>query len=330
MSELKITAYEVRPDEEPLLEQLSERHGFILQATDKPLTMETLSLAEGSVGVTTLGQSEMSEALFKALAALGVKGYSTRTVGYNHVDLNGAKKYGVQVSNASYAPNGVADYTVMLMLMSLRCYKPALYRINVNDYSLEGLMGRELRNLTVGVVGTGRIGRAVIENLSGFGCRILAHSLHPSEDLKAKVTFVDMDTLYRESDILTLHTKLTDITYHMINQRTIAKMKPGIILINCARGELMDIEAVTEGIENQRLGGLALDVFENENGIYHRDLKTSILKNRDMAYLRQFPNVVMTQHMAFYTKEAVESMARCGVESLLAFARGEDWPDRLC
>lgn len=330
MCELKITAYEVRPDEEILLERLSKQHGFILVTTDRPLTVETLPLAKGSVGVTTLGQSVMDEALFKEMAALGIMGYSTRTVGYNHVDLNSAKKYGVRVSNASYAPNGVADYTVMLMLMCLRCYKPALYRINVNDYSLEGLMGRELRNLTVGVVGTGRIGRAVIENLSGFGCRILAHSLHPSEELKNKVTFVDMDTLYRESDILTLHTKLTDITYHMINQRTIAKMKPGIILINCARGELMDIEAVTEGIENQRLGGLALDVFENENGIYHRDLKTSILKNRDMAYLRQFPNVVMTQHMAFYTKEAVESMARCGIESLLAFARGEDWPNRLC
>lgn len=330
MCELKITAYEVRPDEEILLERLSKQHGFILVTTDRPLTVETLPLAKGSVGVTTLGQSVMDEALFKEMAALGIMGYSTRTVGYNHVDLNSAKKYGVRVSNASYAPNGVADYTVMLMLMCLRCYKPALYRINVNDYSLEGLMGRELRNLTVGVVGTGRIGRAVIENLSGFGCRILAHSLHPSEELKNKVTFVDMDTLYQESDILTLHTKLTDITYHMINQRTIAKMKPGIILINCARGELMDIEAVTEGIENQRLGGLALDVFENENGIYHRDLKTSILKNRDMAYLRQFPNVVMTQHMAFYTKEAVESMARCGIESLLAFARGEDWPNRLC
>lgn len=330
MNEIQLTAYEVRPDEEPLLEALAESLHFDLIKTGEPLTQETLSLAQGSVGVTTLGQSDMNEEMFRALSALGVKGYSTRTVGYNHVDLHGAKQHGVQVSNASYAPNGVADYTVMLMLMCLRCYKPALYRINVNDYSLEGLMGRELRSLTVGVVGTGRIGRAVIENLSGFGCRILAHSLHPSEEMKNKVTFVDMDTLYRESDILTLHTRLTDISYHMINQRTIAKMKPGIILINCARGELMDIEAVTEGIESQKLGGLALDVFENENGIYHRDLKTSILKNRDMAYLRQFPNVVMTQHMAFYTQEAVESMARCGVESLLAFAKGEDWPDRLC
>ncbi len=151
MPELKITAYEVRPDEETLLEQLSQQHGFILTTTDKPLTMETLPLAEGSVGVTTLGQSDINEEMFRGLASLGIMGYSTRTVGYNHVDLNGAKKYGIQVSNASYAPNGVADYTVMLMLMCLRCYKPALYRINVNDYSLEGLMGRELRNLTVGV-----------------------------------------------------------------------------------------------------------------------------------------------------------------------------------
>lgn len=326
---MKITAYEARPDEAPLLRAVAQAHDLELEITDRALSLDTVSLAVGSAGVTTLGQSAMNAALFHALAGLGVMGYSTRTIGYDHVDLEAAKQYGVRVSNARYGSSGVAEYTVILMLMTLRHYKPALYRINVNDYSLEGLLGRELRNLTVGVVGTGRIGQAVIENLSGFGCRILAYSPHPAPALAGRVTYTDLDTLYGACDIITLHTLLSPETYHMIDRRAIAKMKPGVILVNCARGELMDIEAVTEGIENEHIGSLALDVFENEHGIYHHDLKTSILKNRDMAYLRQFPNVVMTQHMAFYTQEAVESMVRCGVESLVAFANGQDYPCAL-
>lgn len=276
---MKLTAYEVRKDEEENLRKYAQRCGVDeLVITGEPLTGETLELAEGAAGVT---------------------GYSTRSVGYNHVDLEAAKKYGIRVSNASYSPHGVAEYTVMMILMSLRKYKPALYRINVNDYSLDGLVGGELCEMTVGIIGTGKIGETVIRNLAGFGCRIYAYDIYEKEEVKKYAVYRDLDTIYKECDIISLHTPLMDSTYHMIDRDAVKKMKKGVILVNCARGELMDIEAVTRGVEDEKIGAVALDVFENENGIYHHDRRTEIIKNRDMAYLRQFPNVIMTQHMAF-------------------------------
>ena len=300
-----------------------------LVITGEPLTGETLELAEGAAGVTTLGQSVINEDNCRQVHQMGVTGYSTRSVGYNHVDLEAAKKYGIRVSNASYSPHGVAEYTVMMILMSLRKYKPALYRINVNDYSLDGLVGGELCEMTVGIIGTGKIGETVIRNLAGFGCRIYAYDIYEKEEVKKYAVYRDLDTIYKECDIISLHTPLMDSTYHMIDRDAVKKMKKGVILVNCARGELMDIEAVTRGVEDEKIGAVALDVFENENGIYHHDRRTEIIKNRDMAYLRQFPNVIMTQHMAFYTRQAVDSMVKCGVESLAAFARQQDYFCRL-
>ena len=327
---MKLTAYEVRKDEEENLRKYAQRCGVDeLVITGEPLTGETLELAEGAAGVTTLGQSVINEDICRQLHQMGVTGYSTRSVGYNHVDLEAAKKYGIRVSNASYSPHGVAEYTVMMILMSLRKYKPALYRINVNDYSLDGLVGGELCEMTVGIIGTGKIGETVIRNLAGFGCRIYAYDIYEKEEVKKYAVYRDLDTIYKECDIISLHTPLMDSTYHMIDRDAVKKMKKGVILVNCARGELMDIEAVTRGVEDEKIGAVAPDVFENGNGIYHHDRRTEIIKNRDMAYLRQFPNVIMTQHMAFYTRQAVDSMVKCGVESLAAFARQQDYFCRL-
>ena len=183
--------------------------------------------------------------------------------------------------------------------------------------TIVGCMGREIRNLTIGVIGTGKIGGTVIKSLAGFQCKILANSEYGSDEIKKYAQYVSMETLYKESDVISLHVPLTDESYHMINEETIDKMKDGVILINAARGELMDIQALIKGIEDQKIGALGLDVIENENGIYHMDRKSDIIQNRDMAYLRQFPNVVLTQHMAFYTDSATESMVRCGVEGLV-------------
>lgn len=327
---MKIAVYEMREDEREKLNQLETELDVQLVTTEKTLNSDTIDLAAGCQGVTTLGQSVMDRKMMALLKEKGIQYYSTRSIGYNHVDLNAAQEYGIFVSNASYPPNAVADYTVMLILMALRKYKPAMWRQQVNDYSLGGLIGRNLRDMTVGIVGTGRIGRAVIENLSGFGCRILAYDVYPSDEVKTYAVYTDMDTIYHECDIIALHTPLLDSTYHMINKRTIAKMKQGVILVNCARGELMDIAEVIAGIESEKIGSVALDVIENENGIYHYDRRCDILKNRDMAYLRQFPNVIMTQHMAFYTKESVDSMVQCGIESLVAFSKGENYPNRIC
>lgn len=319
---MKILAFEVRADERPYFKQLEEQLHLNLTVTDEVLTPENLHLTKGFDGITTLGRSYLDRPMLDALKENKVRYLSTRTIGYNHIDVDYAKEIGLRVSNAAYAPNGVADYTIMLMLMCLRNYKQALYRANANDYSLPGLEGREMRNLTVGVVGTGKIGRTVISNLQGFGCRILAYDPYPAEDTAKLCRYVSLEELYHESDIITMHIPLNPSTYHLISEDSLKLMKDGVVLINTARGELMEIEALLAGIESKKIGALGLDVIENEEGIYHKDRRTDIISNRDMAYLRQFPNVTMTQHIAFYTIEAVESMVRCGIHNLLDMEAG--------
>ena len=209
----------------------------------------------------------------------------------------------------------------MLMLMALRKYKPALYRQSVNDYSLGGLQGRELRTMTVGIVGTGRIGRAVAEILRGFGCRMLAYDPYPADSLP-QVRYVSLAELYRQSDLITLHLPLTAENRHMIDEESIAKMKDGVVLINVSRGELTQIEALIRGIESRKIGALAMDVFEDETEIYHHRRINDIIANRSMAYLRQFPNVILTQHMAFYTDVNTVSMVECGLKGIVDMAEG--------
>ncbi|MCD8131705.1 MAG: D-isomer specific 2-hydroxyacid dehydrogenase family protein [Lachnospiraceae bacterium] len=312
---MKIIAYEVREDERQYFDELGEKLGVELVLTEEVPCLGNASVATGCDGVTTLGQGNINAELLDEYQRLGVRCLSTRTVGYDHIDLAHAKKIGLPVCNACYGPGGVAEYTVMLMLLCIRHYKAALWRMQVNDYSLGGLYGRELRNLTVGILGTGRIGTQVAQILSGFGCRVLGYDVYQGK-ASQWLTYTDLDTVYREGDIITIHLNLNEKTRHMINRESIEKMKPGVILINCARGALMDTDALIDGIEQKKLGGLGLDCFEHEEGIYHQNRRDDIISNRSMAYLRQFPNVVMTQHMAFFTDAAVYDMVKCGVEGI--------------
>ncbi|MCD7879838.1 MAG: D-isomer specific 2-hydroxyacid dehydrogenase family protein [Candidatus Gastranaerophilales bacterium] len=316
---MKITVYEKRPYEEKIIQQFKDKYNIQIVSTDEILNEETLSLCKGSDGVTTLGYSKLDKNLLDKIKANGVKFLSTRTIGYNHYDLDYAKKIGFKVSNISYSPYGVADFTVMLMLISIRKYKPAMWRQNVNDYTLNGLMGKEMRNLTVGILGTGRIGAAVIKNLYGFGCNIIAYDKFQNEEIKKYAKYVDFEKLLELSDIISVHVPLNDENREIINKNSIAKMKNGVILINTARSELANISDLIEGIESEKIGALALDVFENEDEIYHHFFSLDIIKNRDMAYLRQFPNVVLTQHMAFFTDSAADEMITNGLKSLIDF-----------
>lgn len=327
---MRIYAYEVRQDEAGYLQELADASGVDLVCSSETLRPEEISSLEPGSAVTMLGMQHYGPAEMEAFAARDIRYLSTRTIGYNHLDLEAALHCGVHVCNARYAPNGVADYTVMMILLCLRHYKQALWRMQVNDFSLPGLMGKEMKDLTIGIIGTGRIGTQVIKNLSGFGCRILCYDKHENPEAARYAEYRDIDTLYRQCDIISVHVALTPDTYHMINKSTIARMKKGVVLINCARGALMDIAALIEGIESEQIGALGLDTVEEEEGIVHRDLKTDIFADRDIAYLKQFKNVVYTYHMAFYTDAAVKSMAECGIQGLLQMASGEDCPTQLC
>lgn len=314
---MKIFAYEVRPDEAAAFDRMEEALSVEISRSPLPLTADTLNLCAGCQAVTILGHSHMTRELLGKLREMGISALSTRTVGCNHIDLDAAREVGIAVCNTNYGAECVAEYTVMLLLISLRNYKPVLWRMQVNDYSLSGLEGRQIGSLTVGVIGTGRIGRQVMQNLSGFGCKFLCYDPFPNPEAAAMGTYVPLEEIWEKCDVITFHTPLTKENVHMVNRESLAKMKDGVILINTARGELMDVEALIEGIENQKIGRLAMDVFDSEEGIYHENLRDSIIKNRSMAYLRQFPNVVMTPHIAFYTQEAVASMVEGGVRGLV-------------
>ena len=327
---MRIHAFEVRADEKPYFEILKDS-GMDIVIHDGPCLLDDILSLETGCGVSVLGMHRYEEAEMEAFEKHGIHCLSTRTIGYDHIDLNAARKHGIHVSNASYAPNGVADYTVMMMLLCLRCYKQALWRMQVNDYSLQGLIGKELRDMTVGVIGCGRIGTQVIQNLSGFGCRILAFDKHRNETVLKYASYVEsLDDIYRQCDIITLHTTLNDSSYHMINKDSLSRMKKGVILINCARGPLMDIQALIHGIETEQIGALGLDTVEDEQTFVHQNRMTDIFSDRDIAYLRQFKNVVYTQHMAFYTEEAVQSMVESSVSSLVLMAEGKSCRTQLC
>ncbi len=313
---MNIAVYDIREDEKLVFRRIEQESEISFQYIKDHLTVDTVSKAAKSDGIAVLGHNMIGEDILKRMAEMGVCNLATRTVGYNHIDLQAAARHGIRVCNSQYGPHGVADFTVMLMLMSLRKYKQALFRANVNDYSLKGLQGREMKDMVIGIIGSGNIGAQVIHNLAGFGCRILVYDTRVNPAIENAVEYTSLDELYSKSDIISLHVPLLDGTRQMINCQSIAKMKKGVILINCARGELMNIADIIEAIESERIGALALDVFENEEGIYHFDRRTDIITNRDMAYLRQFPNVTMTQHIAFYTDSAVDDMVSISVRAL--------------
>ena len=319
---MKILVYEAREDELSSIHHQAESLGLEVEISSLVPSLENAYMAAGCEGVSFLGQGKIDAALLDAYKKLGVQYLSTRTVGYNHIDMPHAWKIGLRVCNASYAPNGVADFTVMMMLMCLRHYKQAMWRGHVNDFSLEGLQGREMKDLTIGIMGTGRIGSQVVRNLSGFGCKILAFDRYENPAVAHLVTYVDLDTLFRESDVISLHMPLLQSNWHIIDREAIAKMKDGVVIINCARGELAELEALVEGIESEKIGALGMDTCEGEEGIIHADHRVDILSNRNWFYLHQFRNVIMTQHMAFYTDTAVASMVECGIRGIYNMAQG--------
>ena len=326
---MKILAFDVRDDEKQIFNTIASQDNVDVTLSDKSPSIQDMESIKGYDGISILGMTKLNRDVLTKLNDVGVKYISTRTIGFDHIDIETARELGIKVCNASYPPNGVADFTVMMMLMCIRQYKQAMWRGQVNDFSLQGLQGRDLNTMTVGVMGTGRIGFQVIKNLSGFGCKILAYDVHENPMVKEYAEYVDLDTLYTQSDIITLHMPLLSSTEHIINNDSLSKMKDGVILINCARGGLTDINTLVEGIESQKIGALGIDTVEGEETIVHLDRRTDIIPNRNWFYLHQFRNVIMTQHMAFYTREAVESMVRSGIEGIISMADKGTYPTML-
>lgn len=326
---MKLFVYNYRKfDEDVYFQRFAEEYGVELGICHEDPTMENAHLAEGYPYISII-TTKMDEQLLKRFHELGVKMVSTRTIGYDHIDLEAAEKLGIRVSNVSYSPECVADYTLMLMLMAVRKMKRILQREEINDFSLPGIQGQELHNFTVGVIGTGRIGRAVIRDLSGFGCKIYAHDVYENEEVKQYAEYASLDDIYEKCNLITLHMPLLDTNFHLVNEETIAKMRDGVILVNTARGGLIDTKALLNGLESGKIGAAALDVIEDEFGMYYYDRKSDVLNKRDLYTLRGFPNVIVTPHMAFYTDQAVSDMVRHSIESCCLHEAGKEDPWRI-
>lgn len=319
---MNIVAFEVKDYEMPYFIAKQDADTEIILYPQN-LCEETLPLCKGADCVTTLGFSTFSPTVIKTLAEYGIKYIALRTVGYNNIGLAMAKKHNMRISNAHYDPYNVADFTVMLILMLLRKAKVSICRALVNDFSLDGMCGRELRSMTVGVIGAGNIGKRVIKNLSGFECKVLAYSpTLKQEDLPQNAIAVTLDELLEKSDIITLHTPLNENTLHILNKKAFDKMKKGVLIINTARGGLINTDDLIDALESEKIGGVALDTIESEDGIVHHDLRTQITDKRDLFYLKQFPNVIFTSHYAFFTEEASKSMVDSAIDSAKLFFAG--------
>lgn len=320
---IKITAYSCRPDEIPLLLNCKKKYGIDISINDAPISIEDASMAFESSCVSISHDVPVTAPILNALHNAGVDYISTRSIGFDHIDINYAKKIGMNIGNVSYSPESVADYTLMLILMSSRHIKSILRHTDMQNYDLLGTCGRELNSLTVGVAGTGRIGQAVIKRLKGFGCKILAYDVHKVPDIMKSADYVDFDTLLKKSDILTLHMPASSDTYHIINKETIAKMKQNSILVNTSRGSLVDSFALIDAVESEHLSGAALDVIENEAGLYYHNFEDQPIQNHAFTLLKAFPNVIITPHAAFYTSRAVEEMVENSIKNCLLFEKGK-------
>lgn len=323
---MKIAFYQMRPfDEQAYIEQFSREFGIDYVTIPGAPCPENLDKAAGCDAVSQ-NPCEILPEYVEAWARMGVKYLLCRSIGYDHIPLETAKRLGMRVAHSHYPPEGVANYAIMLMLMCTRKMNQTMLRAAAQDYTLPGKMGKDLSNCTVGVIGTGKIGRTVIAHLQGFGCKILAYDLYQSDEVAPMAEYVPLDELYARSDVITLHTNATAENHHLINAESLAKMKDGVLIVNTARGALIDEEALIAALESGKVGGAGLDVVEGENDLVYFNRAGAALPHRTVNILRSMPNVIVSPHNAFYTDVNVASMVRSGFEELTDFAAGRSNP----
>jgi D-specific alpha-keto acid dehydrogenase len=317
MTATGITIYGCDRDEAVMFCELAPRFGVVPTIVAAPASEANVAQAQGNRCVSVGHKTTVTDATLRALADAGVEYVSTRSVGFNHVDVDHAASVGITVGTVAYSPDSVADYTLMLMLMSVRHVGAVLRRVGMHDYRLNDVRGRELRDLTVGVVGTGRIGGAVVERLRGFGCRTLACDTRPT----TVADYVALPELLERSDVVTLHTPLTSETRHLLDRVRIGAMKHGAVLVNTGRGALVDTAALVAALEHGALGGAALDVVEGEEGIFYANCGAELVADSLLMRLHALPNVLITPHTAYYTDRALRDTVETTLVNCLTYER---------
>lgn len=321
----KIAVYDTRSYDKSALLKSNEKFGFEFDFFEFKLTEKTVFSAKGFDAVCIFVNDVANEAVIKALAEENVKLIVLRCAGFNNVDLKAAAKYGVKVLRVpAYSPHAVAEHAVSLLLSLTRHIPQAYVRTKTANFNLEGLTGRELYGLTAGIYGTGKIGRIMAELLSGFGMKIILCDPYPNTQWAEEKGFkyVDTPTIFKESDVLSLHCPLTDETYHIVNHDNLKSMKNDAVIINTGRGALIDTKALVHSLKHKYIGGAALDVYEEESAFFFKDCSGEVITDDVLARLLTFPNVIITGHQAFLTTTALSNIADVTLGNVKAFMEG--------
>ena len=322
---MRVTIFNTKPYEQKLFEQTNQNFDHELIYLDARLNPKTAILAKGSQAISAFVNDDLGAEVLEILASLGTRLIALRSAGYNHVDLKAAADLDLTVVRVpAYSPHAVAEHTVGLMLALNRQIHRANRRVRDGNFALSGLMGFDFHGRTMGIVGTGKIGEVVARILTGFGVKLLAYDLSPNPAcLDMGVEYVKYEALLAESDIVSLHCPLTPDTHHIIDDQAISKMKDGVMLINTSRGALVDTKAVIRGLKAGKIGYLGLDVYEEEGDLFFEDLSDYVIQDDVFSRLLTFPNVLITAHQGFFTRDALESIISITLDNVKTFEAGE-------
>ncbi len=313
---MKIAFFDAKSYDKISFEKYASIYGVRIKYYEAKLNEDTVELAKNCDGVCAFVNDKVSKKVLESLYDYGVKFVVMRCAGYNNVDLKSAEGK-IRIARVpAYSPYAIAEHAMAMLLCSVRKIHKAFIRTKDFNFSLDGLTGFDLHGKTVGIIGTGKIGQAFVSICRGFGMNVLAFD--KIESCKTEVTYVKLEKLLSESDVISLHCPLNEETYHMINKEAIGKMKRGAILINTSRGALIDTEALLDGIRERKIGGACLDVYEEEAEVFYNDLSGTIVNDDTLLKLISMPNVIVTSHQAYLTGEALDSIARVTVENACA------------
>ena len=329
---MKIAFFDTKPYDKLSFDEYTGQSGIEFKYFETKLNEDTVDLAQGYDGVCVFVNDTVNAAVIDKLYALGVNVVALRCAGFNNVDMKHAYGRVHVVRVPAYSPYAVAEHAFALLLTSIRRIHKAYIRTKDFNFSLSGLTGFDLHGKTVGVIGTGRIGRVFIDICLGFGMKVLAYDKYPSQELieKENVRYVTLDDLFMESDIISLHCPLTDETYHVIDTEAIDKCKKGVVIVNTSRGALVDAEALLGGIKSRQIGAACLDVYEEESELFFEDNSGHIMEDDILARLISMPNVIVTSHQAFLTEEALENIAQTTIDNLTMLLDNGQCPNELC
>ncbi|MBP3334083.1 MAG: 2-hydroxyacid dehydrogenase [Clostridia bacterium] len=329
---MKIAFFDTKSYDKPSFDKFGKENGIKFKYFETKLNEDTVDLAHGYDGVCVFVNDTVNAAVIDRLHEMGVKVIALRCAGFNNVDMKHAfgKIHVVRVP--AYSPYAVAEHTMAMLLTSIRRIHKAYIRTRDFNFSLAGMTGFDLHGKTVGVVGTGRIGRAFINICRGFGMKVLAYDKFKAPDLENgdTIRYVELDELFASSDIISLHCPLTEETYHMIDNRSLEKCKRGVVILNTSRGALVDAEALLSGIKSRKVGAACLDVYEEESDFFFEDFSGHILEDDILARLISMPNVIVTSHQAFLTEEALSNIAETTVNNLIDLFEKNQCPNELC